>query len=148
LVAERSHDELLAYPAAFEESWLHDELKKSRNFKQWFKKGRTVGTLMTGIEQWLLQGKMPWSLRNTKPDHASLKPAADCPPIDYPNPDGTLTIDGLSSVLISNTTHDEGGPVLLTLKDPSIPVGVNLAKYAGPEARYCPAGVYESVKTE
>src|SRR5699024_10527619 len=69
LQADRSHDELLAYTAAFENSWLYDELSKSRNFKQWFKKGRTIGTLMTGIEQWLLRGKMPWSLRNSKPDY-------------------------------------------------------------------------------
>lgn len=148
LVADRRHDELTAYPAAFETSWLYDELNKSRNFKQWFKKGRTVGTLMTGIEQWLLRGKMPWSLRNTKPDHACLKPAADCAQIDYPKPDGKITFDRLSSVFISNTNHDEDEPVHLTLKDPSVPVGINLAQYAGPEARYCPAGVYEFVKTD
>jgi len=148
LVADRSHDELLAYPSAFENSWLHEELKKSRNFKQWFKKGRTSGTLMTGIEQWLLRGKMPWNLRHNQPDYASLKPAADCAPIDYPKPDGKVTFDRLSSVFISNTNHDENEPIHLTLKDPTIPVSINLAKYAGPEARYCPAGVYEFIKTE
>ncbi len=148
VVAERAHDELTAYPQAFEQSWLHDELNKSRNFKQWFKKGRTVGTLMTGIEQWLLRGKVPWSLRNTQPDHASLKPAAECAPIEYPKPDGKITFDRLSSVFISNTNHEEDEPVHLTLKDPSIPVDVNLAQYAGPEARYCPAGVYEFVKDD
>ena len=78
IVADRRHDELVAYPAAFENSWLHVELNKARNFKQWFKKGRTIGTLMTGIEQWLLKGRMPWTLHHSKPDHACLQPAADC----------------------------------------------------------------------
>ncbi|OWT57654.1 electron transfer flavoprotein-ubiquinone oxidoreductase [Candidimonas nitroreducens] len=148
LQAGRSQDELLAYPAAFERSWLYPELNKARNFKQWFKKGRTMGTLMTGIEQWLLKGRMPWTLHRRKPDYANLKPAAECARIDYPKPDGKLTFDRLSSVFISNTNHDENEPIHLTLKDPSVPVAVNLARYGGPEARYCPAGVYEFVKTE
>jgi electron-transferring-flavoprotein dehydrogenase len=148
LAAGRSHDELTAYPAAFEQSWLYEELNKARNFKQWFKKGRTVGTLMTGVEQWLLKGKMPWTLHRSKPDHAYLQPAAECARIDYPKPDGKITFDRLSSVFISNTNHDENEPIHLTLKDDSIPVAVNLAKYGGPEQRYCPAGVYEYVKTD
>jgi electron-transferring-flavoprotein dehydrogenase len=148
LVAERSHDELPAYPAAFEHSWLHTELNKARNFKQWFKKGRSIGTLMTGIEQWLLKGNMPWTIHRDKPDHACLKPAADCVKIDYPKPDGVLTFDRLSSVFISNTNHEENQPIHLTLKDASVPVSINLAKFAGPEARYCPAGVYEYVKDD
>jgi electron-transferring-flavoprotein dehydrogenase len=148
LVAERSSDELSAYPAAFETSWLHTELNKARNFKQWFKKGRTVGTLMTGIEQWLLKGNMPWTIHRTKPDHACLQPANLCTKIDYPKPDGVLTFDRLSSVFISNTNHEENQPVHLTLKDASVPVSVNLAIYGGPEQRYCPAGVYEFVKDE
>lgn len=148
LVAGRSHDELTAYPAAFEQSWLYEELNKARNFKQWFKKGRTVGTVMTGIEQWLLKGKMPWTIHRTKPDHACLQPAAECARIDYPKPDGKITFDRLSSVFISNTNHEEDEPVHLTLKDASVPVSVNLAKFGGPEQRYCPAGVYEFVKTD
>jgi electron-transferring-flavoprotein dehydrogenase len=148
LVAERSHDELLAYPAAFENSWLHTELNKARNFKQWFKKGRSIGTLMTGIEQWLLKGNMPWTIHRDKPDHACLKPAADCVKIDYPKPDGVLTFDRLSSVFISNTNHEENQPIHLTLKDASVPVSINLAKFGGPEARYCPAGVYEYIKDD
>ena len=144
----RQHDELVAYPKAFEQSWLHDELHQSRNFKQWFKKGRTVGTLMTGIEQWLRRGKFPWSLKNTKPDHSYLQPADQCQPIDYPKPDGVLTFDRLSSVYLTNTNHEEDQPVHLTLKDDSIPVQVNLKTYAGPESRYCPAGVYEFVSDE
>ena len=148
LVADRSGDELSAYPVAFEQSWLHAELNKARNFKQWFKKGRTVATLMTGIEQWLLKGKMPWTIHRTKPDHACLQPAAECARIDYPKPDGKLTFDRLSSVFISNTNHEEDQPIHLTLKDSSVPVSVNLAKFGGPEARYCPAGVYEFIKDD
>ena len=146
--AGRQHDELTAYPAAFEKSWLHAELKKARNFKAWFKKGLLVATLMNGIEQWLLKGNIPWTLRRTKPDHQYLKPASECQPITYPKPDGKLTFDRLSSVFISNTNHEEQQPAHLTLKDASVPVNVNLAKFAGPESRYCPAGVYEFVPDE
>ena len=142
----RQHDELSAYPEAFENSWLHTELNKARNFKAWFKKGLTVGTLMNGVEQFVLKGNIPWTLHRDKPDHAYLKPAAECQPIAYPKPDGKLTFDRLSSVFISNTNHEEQQPAHLTLKDASVPVSINLAKYAGPEARYCPAGVYEFVK--
>ncbi|MDM8356966.1 MULTISPECIES: electron transfer flavoprotein-ubiquinone oxidoreductase [Pandoraea] len=148
LAAERQRDELVAYPAAFEQSWLHEELNKARNFKQWFKKGLTVATLMTGIEQKLLGGKMPWTIHRKKADHECLLPAAQCQPIVYPKPDGKLTFDRLSSVFISNTNHEENQPAHLTLKDPSVPVGINLAEYAGPEQRYCPAGVYEFVKND
>ena len=148
LKAGREYDELNAYTHAFERSWLFDELNKARNFKQWFKKGRTVGTVMTGIEQLVLRGKMPWSLKNNKPDHASLQPASVCAVIDYPKPDGVLTFDRLSSVYLSNTNHEEDEPIHLTLKDKSVPVNVNLATYAGPESRYCPAGVYEFIKDD
>lgn len=144
----RQHDELSAYPAAFEKSWLHTELHKARNFKAWFKKGLVTATLMNGIEQFALRGHIPWTLRRHKPDHAYLKPAAQCRPIVYPKPDGKLTFDRLSSVFISNTNHAENQPAHLTLKDASVPVNINLYKYAGPEARYCPAGVYEYVKTD
>jgi electron-transferring-flavoprotein dehydrogenase len=148
VMAGRQHDELTAYPASFEKSWLHGELKKARNFKAWFKKGLGIATLMNGVEQWLLKGHIPWTLRRTKPDHLYLKPAAECKPIAYPKPDGKLTFDRLSSVFISNTNHEEQQPAHLTLKDPTVPVDINLAKFAGPESRYCPAGVYEFVGTE
>ena len=146
LAAGRSGDELEAYPRAFEQSWLFDELRRARNFKQWFKKGRMMGTLMTGIEQWLLKGRMPWTIHRKTPDYVALQPAETMPRIDYPKPDGKLTFDRLSSVFISNTNHEENQPLHLTLKDVSVPVQVNLARYAGPEQRYCPAGVYEFIK--
>jgi len=148
IVAGRQHDELSAYPKAFEESWLHTELNKDRNFKNWFKYGLTTATLMNGFEHFVLRGHIPWTLHRDKPDHAYLKPAAECKPIVYPKPDGKLTFDRLSSVFISNTNHAENQPAHLTLKDASVPVKINLAKYAGPEARYCPAGVYEFVPDE
>jgi electron-transferring-flavoprotein dehydrogenase len=149
---DRRHDELTLYAEAFERSWLFDELNQARNFKQWFKKGNWVGMLMTGIEHWLLPKlgikNPPWTIHRTQPDHVRLKPAAECARIDYPKPDGVLTFDKLSSVFISNTNHEENQPAHLTLVDAKVPVGINLARYAGPEARYCPAGVYEYVKNE
>lgn len=148
VTAGRQHDELTAYPEAFEKSWLYTELNKSRNFKTWFKKGLWTATLMNGIEQFVLRGTIPWTLHRDTPDHAYLKPASECKPIVYPKPDGKLTFDRLSSVFISNTNHAEDQPAHLTLKDASVPVNVNLARYAGPEARYCPAGVYEFVEAE
>jgi len=146
--AGRQHDELTAYPAAFDKSWLYTELNKARNFKAWFKKGLGIATFMNGIEQWLLKGHIPWTLHRNKPDHIYLKPASECKPIVYPKPDGKLTFDRLSSVFISNTNHEEQQPAHLTLKDATVPVNINLAKFAGPESRYCPAGVYEFVGTE
>ena len=149
IVAGRSHDELTAYPAAFEKSWLHEELSAAKNFKQWFKKGLWTATFMNGIEQWLLPKlgikTAPWTLHRDKPDHACLEPASKHEKITYPKPDGVLTFDRLSSVFLSSTHHDEDQPAHLTLKNAEIPVQVNLAQYAGPEARYCPAAVYEFV---
>ena len=148
LGAGRQHDELAAYPAAFERSWLYEELHKARNFKPWMSKGLYLGTFMTGVDQMVFRGKAPWTLRHKHADHECLRPASEFKPIVYPKPDGKLTFDRLSSVFISNTNHAEDQPVHLTLKNPRIPVDVNLAKYAGPEQRYCPAGVYEFVKTD
>ncbi|WP_174821679.1 electron transfer flavoprotein-ubiquinone oxidoreductase [Duganella rivi] len=148
LGAGRQADELAAYPAAFEQSWLHEELHVARNVKPWLNKGLYLGSLMAGIDQIVFRGKAPWTLRHSHADHECLKPASQFSPITYPKPDGKLTFDRLSSVFISNTNHAEDQPIHLTLKNPSVPVDVNLAQYAGPEARYCPAGVYEFVKTD
>ncbi|HEX7649552.1 MAG TPA: 4Fe-4S dicluster domain-containing protein, partial [Noviherbaspirillum sp.] len=148
LADNRAGDELTAFPQAFEQSWLHEELHKARNFKPWMGKGLYLGTLMVGIDQVLLRGKAPWTLRHQHADHECLRPASAFQPITYPKPDGKLTFDRLSSVFISNTNHGEDQPVHLTLKDPAVPVKLNLATYAGPEARFCPAGVYEFVKED
>ena len=146
LAAGRAQDELSAYPAAFEQSWLHEELHVARNFKPWMSKGLYLGTLMVGIDQVLFRGKAPWTLRHQHADHECLRPASEFQPIAYPKPDNVLTFDRLSSVFISNTNHTEHQPAHLTLKDAGVPVAVNLAKFAGPEQRYCPAGVYEFVQ--
>ncbi len=147
LGAERQHDELTAYPTAFEQSWLHEELHTARNVKPLLKWG-TYGSPLVWLDQMILRGKAPWTLHHTKADHEYLRPASEFKPIVYPKPDGKISFDRLSSVFISNTNHAEDQPIHLTLKDPSVPVNVNLATYAGPEARYCPAGVYEFVKTD
>ena len=146
--AGRAGDELAAYPESFKQSWLHEELNRARNFKQWMSKGLYLGTLMVGIEQKLFGGNVPWTLHHKHRDHEMLKPASQCTPIAYPKPDGKLTFDRLSSVFLSNTNHEENQPAHLTLKDPSVPVNVNLRTYAGPEGRYCPAAVYEFVKND
>ena len=151
LAAGRSADELEAYPAAFEGSWLYAELNQARNFKQWFKQGNTVGALMTGVEQWLLPKlgvkSPPWTIHRTRADHESLHAAGQVERIAYPRPDNVLTFDRLSSVFLSSTNHEENQPAHLTLKNAAVPVSVNLERYAGPEGRYCPAGVYEYVTT-
>lgn len=148
LQAGRKGDELTAYPEAFRNSWLYAELHRARNFKQWMSKGLYLGTLMVGIEQKVLRGNVPWTLHHQHSDHETLKPASKCKPIEYPKPDGKLTFDRLSSVFISNTNHEENQPAHLTLKDPAVALNVNWRTYAGPESRYCPAGVYEYVKQD
>jgi electron-transferring-flavoprotein dehydrogenase len=145
LAAGRAGDELAAYPAAFEKSWLFEELYRARNFKQWMAKGLYAGTAMVGFEQKLLGGKVPWTLHHAHADHECLEPASKHRPIEYPRPDGKLTFDRPSSVFLSNTNHAENQPVHLTLKDASVPTRIDLPEYAGPEQRYCPAGVYEFV---
>jgi electron-transferring-flavoprotein dehydrogenase len=148
LGAERAQDELTAFQTSFEQSWLYEELYKARNVKPWLSKGLYLGTLMAGIDQVVFRGKAPWTLHHDKADHEYLRPASEYQPINYPKPDGKLTFDRLSSVFISNTNHAEDQPIHLTLKNASVPVSVNLAKYAGLEGRYCPAGVYEFTKTD
>ena len=149
LILGRRHDELGDYPEAFSKSWLYRELRSASNFKPWFKRGRTVGMLMTGVEHWLLPRlgirTPPWTLRNPQPDHTFLTPAAQSPRIDYPKPDGRFTFDRLSSVFVSSTNHAEDQPVHLKLRQEAVATQVNLDIFAGPEARYCPAGVYEYV---
>ena len=148
LKAGRSGDELEDYPAAFRASWLYEELRRARNFKPWMSKGLYLGTLMVGVDQVLFRGKAPWTLRHAHADHETLKLKTEAQPIRYPKPDGVLTFDRLTDLAFSNTNHNEDQPVHLTLKDPSLPVKINWEKYAGPEQRYCPAGVYEFSDTD
>jgi electron-transferring-flavoprotein dehydrogenase len=145
----RQHDVLDAYVKGWKQSPIWDDLYKVRNVKPALKRGMWMGTLVGGLHMWMNDlglGKLVgWTLHHDKPDHACLKPAAQMPTIAYPKADGVLTFDKLSSVFMSNTNHEEDQPVHLRLRDPAIPVMVNLAEYDGPEQRYCPAGVYEFV---
>jgi electron-transferring-flavoprotein dehydrogenase len=142
-------DELAAYPEAFRASWAWQDLHRVRNVKPGLRWGNLLGTLHGGLTMWLeslgLGFLMRYTLHHRQPDHASLRPAAQCEPIAYPKADGKVTFDRLSSVFLSNTNHEENQPVHLRLKDASVPIEVNLRTYAAPEQRYCPAGVYEIV---
>ncbi len=147
VAADRSGDELTAYPEAFEASWLYKELSVVRNVVPLVKKfGDLVGSGLANVTMFLESWgvKMPFTLGH-KPDHESLWRKDLVQPIDYPKPDGVLTFDRLSSVFLSNTNHEEDQPVHLTLKDPDIPVEYDLPMYDEPAQRYCPAGVYEIV---
>ncbi len=141
-------DELSAYTDAFNNSWVYEELKKARNVRPAFKWGLWGGTLYTGLDQTLLRGNAPWTIKHAHADHETLKPVADCRKIEYPAPDGKITFDRSSSVFVSNTNHEENQPCHLTLKDKSVPITVNLKLYEAPEQRYCPAGVYEIIEDE
>ncbi len=141
--------ELTAYTDAFQACWAHDELYRSRNFGAALHKwGPYLGGAFNYVDQNWFGGKLPVTLKDDAPDHAQLKPAAECAAVAYPKPDGKLSFDKLSSVFISNTNHEEDQPVHLRLKDAAVPIGVNLARYDAPEQRYCPAGVYEIVRDE
>ncbi|HEX4880991.1 MAG TPA: electron transfer flavoprotein-ubiquinone oxidoreductase [Porticoccaceae bacterium] len=149
LGAGRGSDELREYAAAYENSWAWRELHVQRNFgPAQHKWGNIVGSAFAFIDINLCNGKLPFTLRDPKPDHAQLKPAKDCPRIDYPKPDGVLSFDKLSSVFLSNTNHEEEQPCHLTLKDPGLPIRHNLPLYDEPAQRYCPAGVYEVIENE
>ncbi|GEO82504.1 electron transfer flavoprotein-ubiquinone oxidoreductase [Pararhodospirillum oryzae] len=139
--------EVTAYPERLKASWVWEELSTVRNIRPSFRKGLVAGIAYSAVETYLLKGRGPWTLKN-HPDHEGLKKAADAPRIEYPKPDGVLTFDRLSSVYLSNTNHAEDQPCHLTLADAETPVRVNWTDYAGPESRYCPAGVYEFITDE
>lgn len=142
-------DEILGYPEAYEKSWLYDELYKARNTTGWLHKlGLFMGSAATWVDQYIFQGKLPFTLKDSKPDHAALKLASKCEKPDYPKPDGVISFDKLSSVYITNTSHEEDQPCHLQLKDSNIPIHSNLPLYDEPAQRYCPAGVYEVIEEE
>lgn len=144
---EKTGQELTEYTTAFENSWLYKELNLQRNFgPAQHKWGNLFGSAYAFIDLNIFNGSLPWTLRDPKPDHAQLKPAADCAKIDYPKPDGKITFDKLSSVFLSNTNHEEDQPCHLTLKDADIPIKHNLPMFDEPAQRYCPAGVYEVIE--
>jgi electron-transferring-flavoprotein dehydrogenase len=146
--SDRTGDTLEDYDSALHASWVATELKMVRNVEPLVAKwGGTIGTLLSGVDMWMrtLRIGLPFTMKH-HPDHSRLWRADMVKRIDYPKPDGVISFDRLSSVFVSNTNHEEDQPVHLTLKDSSIPTAVNLPDYAGPEQRYCPAGVYEFVE--
>ncbi len=144
--AGRANDEVTEFTTAFEASWAWQELHRSRNFGPAMHK---FGTFLGGAFNYIDQNivPMPFTLHDTTPDYATLKPAAECPKINYPKPDGKISFAKLDSVFIGNVNHAEDQPCHLKLKDASIPLSVNLPKWDEPAQRYCPAGVYEIVET-
>ena len=141
--------ELTHYTQMFKDSWLYDELFRSRNFGPALHKfGTFMGGAYNTLEQNFFKGNLPFNFKDDQADHEQLKEAKDCVAIAYPKPDGVLSFDKLSSVFLSNTNHEEEQPCHLKLKDVAIPITVNLAKYDEPAQRYCPAGVYEIIESE
>eukprot|EP00160_Parvularia_atlantis_P013823 Unigene3089_Nuclearia_a/m.9487 Unigene3089_Nuclearia_a/g.9487 ORF Unigene3089_Nuclearia_a/g.9487 Unigene3089_Nuclearia_a/m.9487 type:complete len:596 (+) Unigene3089_Nuclearia_a:83-1870(+) len=137
------------YEKSLKESWVWKELWAVRNFRPAFEKfGLWGGSMWAGIDTLLLRGNAPFTFKHGHPDHAMLKPAAECKKIEYPKPDNKLTFDLLENLARSGTNHNHDQPVHLTLKDPNVPVERNLKIYDGPENRFCPAGVYEYVERE
>jgi electron-transferring-flavoprotein dehydrogenase len=149
LAQGRAHDELSSYEAAWRASPIGRDLWRVRNAKPlWSKLGTFAGVALGGLDMWTntLGFSLLGTMSHGKPDSATLKPAAACRPIAYPKPDGKLTFDRLSSVYLSNTNHEEDQPVHLIVRDPALQKSSELGVYAGPSARYCPAGVYEWVE--
>jgi len=153
IAAGRSGDELTGYETAFRASWVARELTLVRNVKPLLSRfGALVGVALGGLDMWvnvITGGWSPWgTLKHGKTDAASTGLAKDYQPIDYPKPDGVISFDKLSSVFLSATNHEEDQPAHLKLKDPTIPIAVNLPKYGEPARLYCPAGVYEVLYDE
>ena len=140
-------EDLAGFQERFESSWLFEELNLARNSQQAIHKfGTLLGAAFIWTDQTLFRGNLPFTLKDPIPDHATLKPAASSKPIDYPKPDNKLSFDKLTSVFLSNTTHEEDQPCHLQLTDPDIPIRRNLPDFDEPAQRYCPAGVYEVVE--
>lgn len=149
LAGDAGGQDLTAFATHFEQSWLYDELYRSRNFGPAIHKfGTFWGGAYNTLDQNLFGGKLPFTLKDEQPDHTMLKPANSVQAIQYPKPDNKLSFDRLSSVYLSNTNHEEEQPCHLKLKDSSVPITVNLAKFAEPAQRYCPAGVYEIIEEQ
>jgi electron-transferring-flavoprotein dehydrogenase len=147
----RAGDEITAYQIAYENSWVYTDLKNVKNVKpMWSKLGLIGGVALGAVDMWLntLFGFGLGTWKHGKADYATLKPAAECPVIDYPKPDGILSFDRLTNVAFSATNHEEDEPAHLKLTDASIPININLPKWAEPAQRYCPAGVYEVVSED
>jgi electron-transferring-flavoprotein dehydrogenase len=140
--------ELEDFPRLVRESWVHDELERARNFSAGLARfGTRVGGALAFVEHNILRGRSPFKLRNAVPDHATLVPATAAKSIAYPQPDGIVSFDKLSSVFLSNTAHEEDQPCHLRLADPAVPIKKNLPSFDEPAQRYCPAAVYEVLES-
>jgi len=149
IAEERNGQDLTEFTEAYKASWAWKELHTQRNFgPAQHKWGNIIGSAYAFIDINIFNGSLPWTLSDPKPDHEGMKLASEAKKIDYPKPDGVLSFDKPSSVFLSNTNHEEDQPCHLTLKDDSIPMDVNYAKWDEPAQRYCPAGVYEVVEQE
>ena len=143
---ESAPADLASYADAFKASWLYEELHKARNFSGWMHSfPLLIGLAGVWLEQNIFGGKLPFTLRDKKPDHATMKPAAECAKIDYPKPDNIISFDKASSVFLSSTNHEEDQPCHLKLTDPQLPISFTLGEFDEPAQRYCPAGVYEVI---
>ena len=143
---ESAPADLASYVDAFKASWLFEELHKSRNFSGWMHSfPLMIGLAGVWLEQNIFGGRLPFTLRDKKPDHATMKPAAECAKIDYPKPDNVISFDKASSVFLSSTNHEEDQPCHLQLTDPQLPISFTLGEFDEPAQRYCPAGVYEVI---
>ena len=151
-IFENIHNDIetdITYDDRILSSWIYTELHKSRNFGPIFHKfGALIGAFFNAIDQFVFRGRLPFTLNNPVPDHECLKKSSEVTKIEYPKPDGIFSFDKPSSVYLSNTNHEEDQPCHLQLKDPSIPISVNLPMYDEPAQRYCPAGVYEVVRKD
>ncbi|MBA6296754.1 electron transfer flavoprotein-ubiquinone oxidoreductase [Colwellia sp. MB02u-9] len=148
LTGDEGGKDLTSFTEKYQNSWLYDELYKTRNFGPAMHKfGTFLGGAYNTVDQNFFGGKLPFNFKDDSLDHEQLKLAADVPVINYPKPDNKLSFDKLSSVFLSNTNHAEEQPCHLKLADSSIPIGVNLVKYGEPARLYCPAGVYEVEST-
>ena len=133
----------------FTNSWAYKELHAARNVKPFITKfGLLIGTILTGIDQIIFRGKLPFTLNHAHADHETLMPANKCKKIEYPKPDGKITFDRASSVFLTGTYHAENQPVHLVLEDQNLPIDYTLEKFDEPAQRYCPAGVYEVHKDD
>ena len=147
---ESSNDsslEVFGYEQALKSSWVWPELYRVRNIRPAFRWGLWPALVYSAIDSYLLRGRAPWTFHH-EPDHKSLNKSHDCMPINYPNPDGEISFDRLSSVYLSNTNHEENQPAHLKLRDTNVPIALNLPNYEAPEQRFCPAGVYEILRED
>ncbi|MBI29169.1 MAG: Electron transfer flavoprotein-ubiquinone oxidoreductase [Alphaproteobacteria bacterium MarineAlpha5_Bin11] len=144
----KNGSKLSIYEKKFKNSWVHTELFKARNVKPSFRWGLVLGVILTGLDQIIFRGRLPFTLKHHHSDYETLKSSSEMPTIQYPKPDGKITFDKTSSVYLTGTNHADNQPVHLQLKDQSLPINYTLKNFDEPAQRYCPVGVYEIQRDE